>query len=107
MSHNEDILNSSEVFGFDSFSKLVENLWKYDWTKGFSNTFVIGGQAIYSQFKCLCDTAYVTKVYGSGVSDRFFPNLDRDSNWVIEDEIFNSDNMTYYKFFKYCRLSCG
>jgi dihydrofolate reductase len=42
---------------------------------------VIGGGSIYKQMLPLCDTAYITKVHTTPVSDTFFPNLDEDHNW--------------------------
>ena len=44
---------------------------------------VIGGGSIYRQMLPLCDTAYVTKVHCTPVSDTFFPNLDEDPQWVL------------------------
>ncbi len=44
---------------------------------------VIGGGSIYSQLLPLCDTAYVTKVHCTPVSDTFFPNLDGDPQWYL------------------------
>ncbi len=45
---------------------------------------VIGGGSIYKQMLPLCDTAYVTKVHCTPESDTFFPNLDTDPAWVLE-----------------------
>lgn len=42
---------------------------------------VIGGGSVYRQMLPLCDTAYVTKVHTTPVSDTFFPNLDQDPDW--------------------------
>ena len=46
---------------------------------------VIGGGSIYRQMLPLCHTAYVTKVHCTPTSDTFFPNLDQDPNWVLEE----------------------
>ena len=46
---------------------------------------VIGGGSIYRQMLPLCHTAYVTKVHCAPTSDTFFPNLDQDPNWVLEE----------------------
>ena len=46
---------------------------------------VIGGGSIYRQMLPLCDTAYVTKVHCTPVSDTFFPNLDEDPQWVLAE----------------------
>ena len=45
---------------------------------------VIGGGSIYQQLLPLCDTAYVTKVHCTPVSDTFFPNLDASPQWKLE-----------------------
>ena len=45
---------------------------------------VIGGGSIYRQMLPLCDTAYVTKVHACPESDTFFPNLDADPDWFME-----------------------
>ena len=45
---------------------------------------VIGGGSIYRQMLPYCDTAYVTKVHCQPVSDTFFPNLDSDPQWVLD-----------------------
>ena len=47
--------------------------------------FVIGGGSIYRQMLPQCDTAYVTKVHTTPVSDTFFPNLDEDANWILSE----------------------
>lgn len=46
--------------------------------------FVIGGGSIYRQMLSYCDTAYVTKVHCTPESDTYFPNLDADPNWQME-----------------------
>lgn len=45
---------------------------------------VIGGGSIYKQMLPYCDTAYITKVHVTPDSDTFFPNLDADSQWTLE-----------------------
>ena len=45
---------------------------------------VIGGGSIYRQMLPMCDTAYVTKVHTQPESDTFFPNLDEDPAWRLE-----------------------
>ena len=45
---------------------------------------VIGGGSIYRQFLPYCDRAYVTKVHARPESDTFFPDLDRDPQWTLE-----------------------
>ena len=50
---------------------------------------VIGGGSIYRQMLPYCNTAYVTKVHCAPGSDTFFPNLDDDSAWQL-DQILES-----------------
>ncbi len=45
------------------------------------DAFVIGGGSVYRQMLAYCDTAYVTKVHMTPVSDTFFPNLDQEPGW--------------------------
>lgn len=45
---------------------------------------VIGGGSVYRQLLPLCSTAYVTKVHARPASDTFFPNLDQDPDWTLE-----------------------
>ena len=52
--------------------------------KTAEKVFVIGGGSVYRQMLPLCDTAYVTKVHCQPVSDTFFPNLDSDPQWVLD-----------------------
>ena len=52
--------------------------------KSVQRTMVIGGGSIYRQMLPMCDIAYVTKVHCTPPSDTFFPNLDEDPQWVME-----------------------
>jgi len=45
---------------------------------------VIGGGSIYKQMLPYCNTAYITKVHTTPESDTFFPNLDEDPQWQLE-----------------------
>ena len=47
-------------------------------------TMVIGGGSIYRQLMQYCDTAYVTKVHATPASDTYFPNLDVDPEWMLQ-----------------------
>ena len=51
--------------------------------KNTERAMVIGGGSIYRQMLPECDTAYVTKVHCTPVSDTFFPNLDTDPQWEL------------------------
>ena len=66
---------------------------------------VIGGGSVYKQMLPFCDTAYVTKVHATPESDTFFPNLDEDSQWKLE-EILQSgeENGISYQMCLYKRI---
>lgn len=49
--------------------------------------FVIGGGSVYAQMLPYCDTAYVTKVHARPESDTFFPDLDSDPVWRMEQTL--------------------
>ena len=52
--------------------------------KNAERAMVIGGGSVYRQMLPLCDTAYVTKVHCTPESDTYFPDLDADSDWKLE-----------------------
>lgn len=52
--------------------------------KTAEKAFVIGGGSIYRQMLPYCDTAYVTKVHCTPESDTFFPDLDADPAWELD-----------------------
>ncbi|MBE6948216.1 MAG: dihydrofolate reductase [Ruminococcaceae bacterium] len=54
-------------------------------SRASQRTMVIGGGSVYQQMLPLCDTAYVTKVHLTPESDTFFPNLDKDDDWALQE----------------------
>ena len=54
-------------------------------TKDAQRVMVIGGGSVYAQMLPMCDRAYVTKVHANPGSDTFFPNLDQDPQWKLEE----------------------
>ena len=52
--------------------------------KTAQKAMVIGGGSIYKQMLPFCDRAYVTKVHTQPESDTYFPNLDTDPQWQLE-----------------------
>lgn len=68
------------------------------------NCFVIGGGSVYRQMLPYCDRAYITKVHCTVRSDTFFPNLDEDPAWEL-NEILRSgeENGTRYEMCLYTR----
>lgn len=66
---------------------------------------VIGGGSIYQQMLPLCDTAYVTKVHCTPESDTFFPDLDRDPAWHLEQVLQSGEeNGISYEMCLYKRV---
>lgn len=55
-----------------------------EFSKTSQRAMVIGGGSIYHQLLPYCDTAYITKVHAKPESDTFFPNLDEDPQWQLE-----------------------
>jgi dihydrofolate reductase len=70
--------NVSEIPGFTVCKSTEEAA---ELAKTAQRAMVIGGGSIYKQMLPLCDTAYITKVHTTPVSDTFFPNLDEDPDW--------------------------
>ena len=50
------------------------------------DSFVIGGESVYRQLLSYCDRAYITKVHKTYTADCYFPNLDQDARWWLEEE---------------------
>lgn len=75
-------------------------------TADAERVMVIGGGSIYRQMLPLCDKAYVTKVHADPGSDTWFPNLDQDPDWVLE-EILQSgeENGVAYEMCRYKRIN--
>ena len=48
--------------------------------------FIIGGESIYNQLLDSCTVAYVTKIQATSLTDKFFPNLDSNPNWLLVSE---------------------
>ena len=78
----------------------LEELKKYD----SEDIYVIGGEEIYREFLPYCDVAHVTKIDHEYLADAFFPDLDREQDWVVTAD---SEEQTYfdleYTFLRYER----
>lgn len=85
-----------------SVEELLEQLKQYE----SEDVYIIGGESIYRQMLPYCDVAHVTKIDYSYEADTYFPNLDKDEEWVITAD---SDEQTYfdiaYEFLRYERKS--
>ena len=74
--------NAPDVIVCHSLEELETQLEQYD----TDAVYVIGGMSVYNQLVPLCDTAYVTKVDTAKPADKFFPDLDTDSEWFVAEE---------------------
>ena len=72
-----------------SVEEALEYVKQYD----TNDVFVIGGASIYEQMLPYCDVAYVTKIDYAYEADAYFPNLDKDEEWVMTA---TSDEQTYF-----------
>ncbi len=79
----------SDAIIVHSMEEALEELKKYD----EENIYIIGGEQIYRQFLPYCNRAYVTKIDYRYEADTFFPNLDKDEEWVMTHD---SEEQTYY-----------
>ncbi len=50
------------------------------------DVFVAGGEEIYRAFLPYCDVAHVTFIDYGYEADAYFPNLDKNPDWVLEAE---------------------
>ena len=59
--------------------------------------FIIGGDSIYRQFLPYCSLAYITKMDITLPADSFFPNLDSEPGWVLEEDgpVLEHENIKY------------
>ena len=57
--------------------------------KTAEKAMVIGGGSIYRQMLPYCDRAIITKVHVTPESDTYFPNLDEDPDWRL-DQVLQS-----------------
>lgn len=84
-----------------SVEETLEKLREYD----SEDVYVIGGQSIYEQLLPYCETAHVTQIDYTYDADTFFPNLDENPEWKLDEE---GEEQTYfnlcYTFQKYVRI---
>ena len=73
--------------------------------KNAGRAFVIGGGSIYKQLLPYCHAAYVTKVHVCPKSDTFFPNLDADPDWKLQEVLQSGEeNGIGYEMCLYTRI---
>jgi dihydrofolate reductase len=75
-----------------------------EFTKEFPRVMVIGGGSVYRQMLPYCDKAYITKVHACPESDTYFPNLDADAGWNMEQVLQSGEeNGISYEMCLYVR----
>ena len=79
-----------------STEELLEELKNYP----DEDIYIIGGDSIYKQMLPYCDVAHVTWIEHEYQADSYFPNLDKDPEWVLTEE---SDELTYFDIAYYFR----
>lgn len=99
------VLTTDENFsaeGVDTVCHSIEELMQV--LNGEDNAFVIGGAKVYEQLLPLCDTCYITKIYGKFPADAYFVNMDEMKEFKVtwQDELMEDNGITY-RFMKYER----
>ena len=78
LDHNyEGVIN---VHDFNEFINIIKEHGEKE------TVFIIGGASIYAQTLPYVDEVYLTKVNADGGAEVFFPNLDKNENFVCVDE---------------------
>ncbi len=95
LSRNKDF-KVKDALVVHSVKELLAELKKYP----SEDIYIIGGDSIYSQLLPYCDVAHVTWIDHTYAADSYFPNLDKDPEWVMTAE---SDELTYFDIPYYFR----
>ena len=68
------------------------------------DVFLIGGERLYRDCLCYCNTLYITKIFDAFEADRYMVNIDEMDEYEVtwKSEIME-ENGTKYQFFKYER----
>lgn len=70
------------------------------------DVFIVGGEQVYRSFLPFCNFVYVTKIEEEFSADRFFPNLDEDPHWILDEEGPLVEEKGFkYRFCSYRRVS--
>lgn len=72
-----------------SIKECLEELKQYD----DEDIYIIGGESVYRAFLPYCRLAHVTCIDHVYEADTYFPNLEKDPQWVVTGE---SDEQTYF-----------
>lgn len=69
-----------------------------------ADSFVIGGGSVYRALLGRCERVYVTKIMSTFGADTFFPDLDADRLWEVEEsEEPLEENGLKFQYFTYRR----
>ncbi len=69
-----------------------------------ARSFVIGGGSVYRAMLPMCSRAIVTKVHCSPDCDTFFPNLDEDPDWEVQEVLASGwENEIFYEMIVYTK----
>ncbi len=102
----KNILLSRQDMTLDGFAVCHSPEETYAQTKDDEKVFVIGGGSIYKQMLPLCSRAYVTKVHTCPGSDTYFPDLDKDPDWVLQEVLCSGEeNGIKYEMCLYAKKS--
>lgn len=76
-----------------------------DYCSTESESFIIGGGSIYSQFMTLANKLYITKVHQDFEADTFFPEINEQEWELVEESPVHVDenNSLRYSFLTYLR----
>ena len=101
----ENILLTRQNMSLDGFTICNSPEEAIEKTKNADKVFVIGGGRIYRQMLPMCQRAYVTKVHCRIESDTWFPDLDQDPQWQLQEVLLSGEeNGILYEMCLYTRI---
>lgn len=96
LSHNPDYKVKGAIV-CHSVEEVLEELKNYN----SEDVYIIGGDSIYKAFLPYCNVAHVTRTDHVYEADAWFPNLEKDPEWVLTGQ---SEEKTYFDLeFTFCR----
>lgn len=87
----EDGLSPEGCIAVHSVPELLATVKQYN----KDDVFVIGGASVYRTLLPYCEKVYLTKVDADGGAEVFFPDLDKDENFVLISESAPVDDNGY------------
>ena len=87
----EDGLSPEGCIAVHSVPELLATVKQYN----KDDVFVIGGASVYRTLLPYCEKVYLTKVDADGGAEVFFPDLDKDENFVLVSESAPVDDNGY------------